>query len=111
MIRILILDDDKEKTERIREVIGLIPEISRDNVLAVQDLIQARDACHKWFYDLLILDMRVPNRFGDPPEDKAGCDLSKIMQYNSIKTLSYRSYRHENAKKQNTKRSCENYQI
>ena len=54
MIRMLIIDDDKAKTDRIREIIAAIPEILPDDVFAVQDLIQARDACRQHLYDLFI---------------------------------------------------------
>lgn len=89
MIRILILDDDKAKTDRILEVIRTIPEIPPDDVFAVQDLIQARDACHRQLYDLLILDLQLPNRIGDTPQDMAGCEF--IKELNNSTTL-FRPY-------------------
>lgn len=85
MIRILILDDNKAKTDRIREIIGGIPDISPDDVVAVEDLIQARDACRQHLYDLLVLDLRLPNRIGDTPQDMAGCEF--IKELNTSTTL------------------------
>lgn len=85
MIRILILDDNEAKASRIREVIGTIPEILLADVLVVHDLIQARDACRQHLYDLLVLDLRLPNRFGDTPQDLAGCEF--IKELNSSTTL------------------------
>jgi nucleoside phosphorylase/CheY-like chemotaxis protein len=85
VIRILILDDDKIKTERIIEIIRAIPEISADDVFVAQDLIQARDACHKNLYDLLVLDLRLPNRIGDAPQGMAGCEF--IKELNTSTTL------------------------
>ncbi|RZB34531.1 MAG: hypothetical protein SRB1_00299 [Desulfobacteraceae bacterium Eth-SRB1] len=85
MIQILILDDNKAKAERVREVIETIPEILPDDVFVAQDLIQARDACRQHLYDLLVLDLRLPNRIGDTPEDMAGCEF--IKELNSSTTL------------------------
>lgn len=85
MIRILILDDDKAKADRILDIIGAIPEILPDDVVVVQDLIQARDACRQRLYDLLVLDLRLPNRIGDMPQDMAGCEF--IKELNTSTTL------------------------
>lgn len=85
MIRILILDDDKTKADRVLEVIKTIPEILPDDVFLTQDLIQARDACRQFLYDLLILDLRLPNRIGDTPQDMAGCEF--IKELNTSTTL------------------------
>jgi len=85
MIRILILDDNKEKAERVYEVIKTIPEILSAHAFVAQDLIQARDACRQDLYDLLILDLRLPNRIGDTPQDMAGCEF--IKELNTSTTL------------------------
>ena len=85
MIRILILDDDSAKADRVREVIGTLPEILPDDVSFAQDLIQARDACRQRLFDLLILDLRLPNRIGDSPQDMAGCEF--IKELNASTTL------------------------
>jgi nucleoside phosphorylase len=85
MIRILVLDDNKEKTKRILELIRTIPEIVPTNVSVAQDLIQARDLCRQYLYDLLVLDLRLPNRIGDEPDDMAGCEF--IKELNTSTTL------------------------
>ncbi len=85
MIRILILDDNKAKADRVRGIIETIPEILYDDVFVAQDLIQARDACREVLYDLLILDLRLPNRIGDTPQDMAGCEF--IKELNTSTTL------------------------
>jgi nucleoside phosphorylase len=51
----------------------------------VQDLIQARDACRQKLYDLLILDLRLPNRIGDTTQDMAGCEF--VKELNTSTTL------------------------
>lgn len=79
MIRILILDDDKTKANRVSEVIKTIPEISDEYIFMAEDLIKARDACRQFYFDLLILDLRLPNRIGDTPQDMAGCEFVKEL--------------------------------
>jgi nucleoside phosphorylase/CheY-like chemotaxis protein len=85
MIRILILDDDPDKAEKIRTTVTSNPEIVSDDVILVRDLIQARDACRQSHFDLLILDLRLPNRIGDAPEERAGCEF--IKELNASTTL------------------------
>ncbi len=85
MIKILVLDDNKDKSDKILKVIGNIPDIPLSDVLCVQDLIQARDACRQNLYDLLILDLQLPNRIGDTPQDMAGCEF--IKELNTSTTL------------------------
>lgn len=85
MIRILILDDDKIKVDRVHECIKSIPEIVVEDVFVAKDLIQARDYCRKNLFDLLILDLQLPNRYGDEPQDMAGCEF--IKELNASTTL------------------------
>lgn len=85
MIKILLLDDDQTKANRILQIIRNIPEILPNDIVSVQDLIQARDACRQNLFDLLILDLRLPNRAGDVPQDMAGCEF--IKELNTSTTL------------------------
>ena len=85
MIRVLILDDDSAKADRVRECIESIPEILADDILIAKDLIEARDFCQRHLFDLLILDLRLPNRYGDTPQDMAGCEF--IKELNASTTL------------------------
>ena len=85
MIKILILDDNDSKVERIKEVITQNAEIDAHDVDIAFDLITARDLCRSKLYDLLILDLRLPNRKGDAPDDTAGCEF--IKELNASTTL------------------------
>ena len=79
MINILIIDDNDEKVGRIRETISRLPEIKEEQVDIAADLITARDLLHTNGYDLLLLDLRLPNRKGDQPSDEAGCEFVKEL--------------------------------
>ena len=79
MINILIIDDNDEKVGRIQEAISDRPEIKEEQVDIAVDLIAARDLLHTNGYDLLLLDLRLPNRKGDQPSDQAGCEFVKEL--------------------------------
>jgi nucleoside phosphorylase len=85
MIKILVLDDNAEKAGHVCDVIRKMPEINFEDVKVARDLIQARDACRSTLFDLLILDLRLPNREGDPPDDNAGCEF--VKELNASTTL------------------------
>ena len=85
MITTLILDDNSDKVERVFDAIKALPEIDISSVDIAVDLIQARDLCHQKQYNLLILDLCLPNREGDTSDDVAGCDF--IKELNASTTL------------------------
>ena len=65
MIKILITDDSDHKIKRIREIIERIPEIG-DYDIAI-DLVSTKKHLSINHYDLLILDLNLPDRMGDDP--------------------------------------------
>lgn len=75
MISILVVDDNHDKLARIVSVLTRIPGISSHHIDSCEDLVGARDCLVKRRYDLLILDLRVPNRAGDHADDCAGGDF------------------------------------
>ena len=79
MLKILIVDDEPSKAARIAEVISEVPEMAGGNVETTSDLISARKCLASTLYDLLILDVRIPNRHGDEPSDQAGCDFIREL--------------------------------
>lgn len=72
MISILVVDDDPTKRARVVAALLRIPGITEHNIDSCEDLIHARDRLATHRYDLLILDLRIPNRIGDKPDDSAG---------------------------------------
>ena len=72
MISILVVDDDATKRARVLAALLRTPGITEHNIDVCEDLIHARDRLAARRYDLLVLDLRIPNRIGDEPDDSAG---------------------------------------
>ena len=85
MISILLVDDDTTKVKAICDTLATVPEIDSDYIAVAEDLIMARDLVRTRHFDLLILDIRLPNRKGDDVSDSAGCDF--IKELNASQTL------------------------
>lgn len=74
-IRILVVEDDTTKFGKIeRAVLGVDrPELV--SIAEVRDAMSARRLLEKERFDLLILDLRIPNRVGDEPDAREGANL------------------------------------
>lgn len=72
MLRILIIDDDPQKCSHVLDLLGAIPEVSRQNIAVAEDLVRARDILSKAYFDLLILDIMLPSIPGEAPTLDAG---------------------------------------
>jgi nucleoside phosphorylase/CheY-like chemotaxis protein len=80
MISILIVDDNSEKAKRIISVLDLFPELNNAYDVAA-DLVTARGFLSKKRYDLLLLDLQLPQRHGDDAESDSGVRfISEISQ-------------------------------
>ena len=80
MISILIVDDNPEKAKRIISVLDLFPELNNAYDVAA-DLVTARGFLSKKRYDLLLLDLQLPQRHGDDAEPDSGVRfISEISQ-------------------------------
>jgi nucleoside phosphorylase len=77
VISILLVEDDAHKRQRVVDVLLRVPGITLHDVGVCQDLISARDRLATTRYDLLILDLRIPNRLGDDPDDSGGSAFVK----------------------------------
>lgn len=83
MINILIADDNDHKIKRIREVIESIPEISEYEIAI--DLVSTKKYLNTNHYDLLILDLNLPNRMGDDPLPTNGANF--LLELNKSSRL------------------------
>jgi nucleoside phosphorylase len=72
MIKIIIVDDNPIKTNAILSQIKNYPDIKEDNLETCPDLISAKRLIKKNQYDLMILDLQLPMRFGEQPKSDAG---------------------------------------
>ena len=87
MISTLIVDDNAEKLSAIRDVLLSIPGVQESWISTARDLIHARDAVRSHRYDLLILDIRLPNKLGDTTYDQGGIDFVKeLMESDQVLT-------------------------
>lgn len=89
MINILIVDDNDEKVRRIQETISRLPDIKKGRADIAYDLTTARDLLHTNGYDLLLLDLLLPNRKGDKPSDQAGCEFVREL---NVSTTLFKPY-------------------
>jgi nucleoside phosphorylase/CheY-like chemotaxis protein len=80
MIKILIVDDSSPKVADIKQVLFEYPEI-KNNITVVADTNNGRRLLEENKYDLLILDLVLPNDFGDSESPQNGIDF-----LNEIKT-------------------------
>ena len=92
MLRILLIDDDAVKVSRCKELLGTINEINPKYVDVATCIEQAEEYVSANQYDLAILDLYIPIRFGDDPSpDNAvtflkdlSADDELLMPYNIV---------------------------
>lgn len=80
MIKILIADDNVRKVTQIMDVLNRISEVTEENMEVVPDIISAQRALQQTQYDLVLLDVVLPKRFGEDPEQKGGIQLLEILK-------------------------------
>ncbi|EKD71057.1 MAG: Phosphorylase family [uncultured bacterium] len=79
MIKLLIVDDDKEKMQNILNAIALNPHVSRDEIITASDVFSARKLLSEYQFDILILDLMLPERYGFEPKPDSGISLLKEL--------------------------------
>jgi len=81
---ILIIDDKEQKIDNLRKV---ITSISEDiNVEESQTIVDAREKMRDYSYDMVILDMVIPELEGEEPSRTGGSDyLTEIYENPDIK--------------------------
>lgn len=81
---ILIIDDKEQKIDNLRSVICSISEDI--NVEEAQTIVDAREKMRDYSYDLVILDMVIPELEGEEPSRTGGADyLTEIYENPDIK--------------------------
>jgi nucleoside phosphorylase/CheY-like chemotaxis protein len=90
MIKILVLDDDPNKIKKITEAIYKYTEIKSENITTVPDITQAKKMLKDNDYDILLLDIQIPNKFGEETLRDGGVRLLKEL----VETGRYRRPAH-----------------
>lgn len=81
---ILIIDDKEQKIDNLRKVLTSISD--EINVEEAQTIVDAREKMREYSYDLVILDMVIPELEGDEPLRTGGSDyLNEIYEHPDIK--------------------------
>lgn len=70
MLKILILDNDSVKLQAIRKVLVESCNIQEDGIHEANNINACRNYLRKEVYDLLILDLLVPQLKDDPEDDR-----------------------------------------
>jgi nucleoside phosphorylase/CheY-like chemotaxis protein len=75
MARILVVDDDKEKIRRVFEIASKVPGIQRDDLDVAYTAYDARKLLKTRIYDIVVLDVALPERADLPTAPDAGLAL------------------------------------
>ena len=80
MINILIVDDNNDKVQNIKRV--LEPLLTEEiNIVTAQDINSAKRALKKKNFDVMILDICLPQIFGEKMLPNGGMKLLKEIMF------------------------------
>jgi nucleoside phosphorylase len=88
MVKILIVEDTPAKAERLRKCVQSVAGIKADDVHLARDLVGARELLNGTSFDLMVLDIRVPNIAGDDAEE-GGAELIRELRASSYLVCPY----------------------
>lgn len=86
MIKILIVDDNAYKVQKILDVVRVFPELRTEDVDTAADTVTAKKYLEEKHYDLLIFDLSLPIRFGEDAQRNGGLALMREIK-NSMKMI------------------------
>ncbi len=75
MVNVLVVEDDAEKLRRVLVCLLGVPGINRDSVADARDVNTAKHLLRERRFDLLILDVVLPERPDELPNHNAGISL------------------------------------
>ena len=76
-MKVLIIDDSEAKIEKIKDVLIDTGIVILDNIITIDNIIDAKRLLRNESFDVLLLDMQLPNRKGEKAKPKAGLDFLK----------------------------------
>lgn len=80
MISILVVDDNPLKLQKINRVLTDIDGISEKNITVVPDSISAKISLSKQSFDILLLDIQLPNRIDQVAKADGGLILLRELR-------------------------------
>ena len=72
MIRILVVEDNQEKLQRVVTAICEVPGCSMENIDTAHDALEAKIHFRESDYDLVLLDIALPERSDKSPSPDGG---------------------------------------
>ena len=92
MLRILLIDDSQDKVAKYRALLSEIDEINPDFVHVASCVEQAEELVNKNQYDLAVLDLYIPMRFGDDPSPENAVTFLKDLNSDEDLMMPYSRY-------------------
>jgi len=75
MLKILIVDDNKTKIANVVSLFDDVHYISQDKVFTVYDIVNAKKSMSEMVFDVAIIDINLPTRYGEDPKPNNGIRL------------------------------------
>ena len=75
MIRVLVVEDDPEKLRHVLGALNDVPDCGEENIDVAHTGMEAKQKLRVNSYDLLVLDIALPDRAEDLPSPEGGIDL------------------------------------
>lgn len=79
MIKTLIIDDNPGKVKEIRECL-VNAGVIIDDIDVVTDIVEGRKKLKSKYFDLLILDIQIPERVGESPLTDGGLQILELLK-------------------------------
>ncbi len=89
MLRILLIDDDASKVGKYKKLLSSIEDINPEYVDTASSITEAMEFVSNNQYDLAILDLYIPIRFGDDPSPDNAVNFLKDLKQDGELLMPY----------------------
>jgi nucleoside phosphorylase len=83
MVRLLLVEDNKEKAAAIQEAILEVPGVSAGDIVVVDSIVDAKRAMLEVSFDVMVVDIHLPMRGGETPRIDGGITLLQEVTLSS----------------------------
>jgi nucleoside phosphorylase/CheY-like chemotaxis protein len=84
MLRILVVEDDAAKAARIVGALETVSDLDLGDIEVCSDVVSAKRLLAEKAFDVLILDICLPNRFGQQPQTDGGTQLLRAISESNL---------------------------